>query len=233
MKYAIFDEKGLPKGFYSPDIHSNIPENAVEITDEQWREFINNQGKRAWDFKTKQVIDITDKVWDDENKQWRDKTEQEIIAEKKNILLNQLNSNTTSYILQHYPDIKQKSDLADKEFYTTLLINKLSLTANEIANRVYNASANILSGISTLQDEVEKLSKDKDGNEITFDWNGQTVSTKLPWEQLIKVGVRTGWVQLVKQKYYEIKRQIEDMSSLKELEKFNLGDIEFPEFPKF
>jgi len=233
MKYAIFDKKGLPKAFYSPDVHSNIPDNAIEITDEQWREFINNQGRRAWDFKTKQVIDITNKVWDNKNKQWRDKTEQEIISEKKTQLLNQLNSYTTSYILQHYPDIKQKSDLADKEFYTTLLINKLSLTADEIANKVYNASANILSGISTLQDEVEKLSKDKDGNEITFDWNGQTVSTKLPWEQLIKVGVRTGWVQLVKQKYYEIKRQIEDMSSLKELEKFNLGDIEFPEFPKF
>jgi len=57
MKYAIFDEQGFPKAFYSPDIHGdNIPKEAIEITDEQWQEFISNQGKRKWDFEKKEVV---------------------------------------------------------------------------------------------------------------------------------------------------------------------------------
>jgi len=58
MKYAIFDEQGFPKAFYSPDIHGdNIPEEAIKITEEQWEEFINNQGRRKWDFEKQQVVE--------------------------------------------------------------------------------------------------------------------------------------------------------------------------------
>jgi len=58
MKYVIFDENGFPKAFYSPDIHGdNIPEEAIEITEEQWLEFINNQGRRRWDFEKKEVVE--------------------------------------------------------------------------------------------------------------------------------------------------------------------------------
>lgn len=50
MKHAVFDEYGLPKAFYSADIHgNNIPAQAVEISDEQWMDFLNNQGFRRWD----------------------------------------------------------------------------------------------------------------------------------------------------------------------------------------
>lgn len=48
MKYAILDTNGLPTAFYSDDIHSNIPQEAIEITNEQWLECINNQGQRAF-----------------------------------------------------------------------------------------------------------------------------------------------------------------------------------------
>jgi len=47
--YAIFDTEGLPKGFYTPLVHSRIPEGAVCISKEQWHEFIRNQGQRCWD----------------------------------------------------------------------------------------------------------------------------------------------------------------------------------------
>jgi len=58
MKYAIFDEQGFPKAFYDKAIHGNkIPKKAIEITDEQWLEFINNQGKRKWDFEKKEVVE--------------------------------------------------------------------------------------------------------------------------------------------------------------------------------
>lgn len=44
-----FYRRWLPSGFYSSEIHGeNIPERAIEITDDQWREFINNSGRRRW-----------------------------------------------------------------------------------------------------------------------------------------------------------------------------------------
>ncbi len=57
--YAIFDKKGLPTAFYDNEIHGeNIPNEAIEITTEQWLEFINNQGRRKWDFEKNQVVEF-------------------------------------------------------------------------------------------------------------------------------------------------------------------------------
>ena len=58
MKKAVFDENGFPTAFYSSDIHGdNIPEAAIEITDEQWLEFIENPGARKW--SNGQVVEYT------------------------------------------------------------------------------------------------------------------------------------------------------------------------------
>mgnify|MGYP001124730299 CR=1 FL=1 len=47
-KFATFEE-GFPTGFYDPTIHGeNIPSDAVEISDEQWQEFLVNPGRRKW-----------------------------------------------------------------------------------------------------------------------------------------------------------------------------------------
>lgn len=81
-KFAMFTEDGLPKSFYSEEIHGNrmrtvygdlpepteenpepvapvigeepnpdclIPAEAIEITDGQWREFIENNTHRKWE----------------------------------------------------------------------------------------------------------------------------------------------------------------------------------------
>ncbi|MDL2202012.1 hypothetical protein QQF51_04925 [Brucella intermedia] len=57
-KYAIFDMHGMPTAFYSADINGvDIPKNAVEITESQWNEFLNNQGARRWDCG--QVVEYT------------------------------------------------------------------------------------------------------------------------------------------------------------------------------
>lgn len=47
--FAVFDAKGLPKGFYTPVIHQNIPVEAVPISIEQWHQLIGNKGKCRWD----------------------------------------------------------------------------------------------------------------------------------------------------------------------------------------
>lgn len=47
--YAVFDPKGLPKGFFTPVIHESIPEDAVRISVTHWHEFIAHKGMRRWD----------------------------------------------------------------------------------------------------------------------------------------------------------------------------------------
>ena len=47
--YALFDDNGLPKGFFTPVIHADIPAGAVRISVEDWHEFITNMDRRRWD----------------------------------------------------------------------------------------------------------------------------------------------------------------------------------------
>lgn len=49
MKYATLNIDGTPSGFYDNAIHKNIPKEAIEITDDQWIECINNSGKRKFE----------------------------------------------------------------------------------------------------------------------------------------------------------------------------------------
>ncbi|MBA8843685.1 hypothetical protein FHW02_001737 [Ochrobactrum sp. RH1CCR137] len=47
--FAMFDDTGFPTAFYCEEIHGeNIPVGVIEITDEQWREFVDNPGQRRW-----------------------------------------------------------------------------------------------------------------------------------------------------------------------------------------
>ncbi len=49
MKYAIINEDGFPTAFYSAELHGDdIPDEAIEISDEQWSELVDNQGRRKW-----------------------------------------------------------------------------------------------------------------------------------------------------------------------------------------
>ena len=57
-KFAILDSEGFPTAFYAKEIHGDaIPSEAIEISDEQWQEFINNSGRRKW--LNGQVVEYT------------------------------------------------------------------------------------------------------------------------------------------------------------------------------
>lgn len=62
--YAKFDINGVPVGFYNEAIHNDIPEGGVDISEEQWKEFINNQGQRRWDGE--KVVEYARVATDDE-----------------------------------------------------------------------------------------------------------------------------------------------------------------------
>ena len=48
-KKAKFNAEGFPVAFYDTEINKVVPSDAVFITDEQWKEFLDNAGKRRWD----------------------------------------------------------------------------------------------------------------------------------------------------------------------------------------
>jgi hypothetical protein len=49
MKKAIFDSDGFPVAFYADDINPVIPPGTVDITDEQWQDFLMHQPLRKWE----------------------------------------------------------------------------------------------------------------------------------------------------------------------------------------
>jgi hypothetical protein len=56
MKYAIIDNEGKASAFYDSDIHPVIPQGAIEVTKEQWQEYLQNQGRRK--FVNGQLVEI-------------------------------------------------------------------------------------------------------------------------------------------------------------------------------
>lgn len=48
-KFAMLNAEGFATAFYDRDMHGNdIPTGVIEITDEQWLEYIDNQGRRKF-----------------------------------------------------------------------------------------------------------------------------------------------------------------------------------------
>jgi len=94
MKYAIFDEKGLPKAFYDSEIHKTIPKGAVEINNDVWKKLLT--GKYA--YLNGELVEITGKIWDEREKVWREKTKDELLREYKETQIANLNRRTKSYI---------------------------------------------------------------------------------------------------------------------------------------
>ncbi|KAA0970797.1 hypothetical protein FPY71_09995 [Aureimonas fodinaquatilis] len=47
--HGMFDEQGLPITYFRSDAWPMVPDGAVELTEDQWREFIYHSGLRRWD----------------------------------------------------------------------------------------------------------------------------------------------------------------------------------------
>jgi len=194
QKYAVFNELGLPQAFYDSDIHSNIPENAIQITEEQWIEFIQNQGRRRWNFEKRQVEEFNpeDLLKFDELKQRK---------------LAELIARTRAYIEQYYPEVKQRSDVSDKEYWSSwLMARNQSYTAQQIYFLVFQSVAKILSGQTTLNAELQNYPE----------------TERVAWEQLIKVGLRIAFVQAVKQEYHQLAQAIKNARTKEELERLQI-----------
>lgn len=57
MKYAHHDsESGAILGFYDSGIHIEIPEPHIELTDEEWLDCVNNNGRRRVNINNGEVV---------------------------------------------------------------------------------------------------------------------------------------------------------------------------------
>ena len=59
MFYANFDGSGNIIGYYDDEIHENIPEPNISLTDDEWHDCVSNIGLRRVDVATKKVIVFT------------------------------------------------------------------------------------------------------------------------------------------------------------------------------
>ncbi len=148
------------------------------------------------------------------------------LLQAKQNLLRHLSNITRKYIEKYYPEVKQRSDIADKEYCGSVLLTLNSVyTTDQIYKDCANYASQILAGTGDLQTIVSSL---------------PTVEQPY-WEQLIKVAVRVGWVNQVKQIYRQLKSQIEqaiDYSQFPQLptdiDMVDLQPIDniFPKYPK-
>ncbi len=167
-----------------------------------------------------------------ESNQIKVKTPEQKFQEAKQKKLKELDDFTTNYIYKYYPPNKQQSDVADRDYWSTLLIRKFGYSYQELAQKTYDTVADIIDGIITLQQGIEKLSTDENGNPLTYTFSNQEYPVAPVWEQLLKIGIRVAWVQQVKQVYSWKKRQIEEAQSLEELNSITFSEEDFPPYPE-
>jgi len=104
-----------------------------------------------------------------------------------------LSSITKRYIESYYPEVKQRSDVADKEYHgAALLLINPSYTSDEIYKKCGMYANRLLDKQTTLDEILNTFSE---------------VERK-HWEQLIKIAVRVAWVQRVKDVYRQAKKKI-------------------------
>jgi len=205
-KYAVFDERGIPKAFYDADIHQNIPSDAVKITDEQWLEFINNQGRRA--YVNGQIIDITNKVWDETQKVWRDKTEDEIKGEvlKSKIGLltlttNQFIANKLNQLDEDLADITSEAQVLEGRILYIAAKYGVQITTDQVKQKLALYVANKYSADDVYNDLKQAGFGDDAINELMPLLNRAAFIAKL-----------LNWKEEIWQKEEELEKQIEQMS---------------------
>jgi len=159
-------------------------------------------------------------------KEKRDKQKQlkNLIKMKQNILKNFFNQ-VKNHIENHYPEIKQRSDINDKEFWGAWLITHFPDTYNlvNLYQKFFKSASNIIEGVTDIETELNNL------KEITtFDSNEIKAKYSIAIEQLLKVAIRQGFVNACKFEFNTKKDIISNVDNIKDLGKVKL---ELPEYP--
>jgi len=142
------------------------------------------------------------------------KSDSEVLQELKQQKIAEASQLAKEYILQHYPDDKQKSDLADREYYSAYLVTvNQNYTFEEVYRIVSMLAVQVYRGQMTLDQAISQLPENE----------------RKAWEQLIKIGLRVMFVQNVKNEFANFVEQIQNAKTVEELR--NIQVIYKTKFP--
>ena len=108
-------------------------------------------------------------------------------------LLSRLDVETQGFIEAKYPDVKQRSDVLDIQYYKlAILAIDNTITESDLNNEIVVKGNEIVDGASTLADYVAS----------------KPAEQQKYYEQLMKATVRGIWVQRVKDKYRTLRNNV-------------------------
>jgi len=158
------------------------------------------------------------------------------LEQARQIKLIELETTTQQYIGQYYPLWKQMSDEKDKDVYGSWLLTKVQdangnpvYTVDGIYEQVRQYTEQIMSGTKTLSDILTEIQQNilpnVQPNPNTFSGT-QTEFEQMflkAWGQLIKAAVRSAFLQQVKEQYHQLRQQIEQATTVDELQTININ----------
>lgn len=150
--------------------------------------------------------------------------EQVLFEGYKNYKIERFSLQTTSYIEKYYSQLKQRSDVVDKEYWGAWLIAHFPsvYTTDNLYQKIFKAAASVVEGQNIFDTAIENL------KELTSFPDTETQNKYyIALDQLLKVAIRQGWVQECKKTYYKYKKQIEESTSLEALD---LIEINLPAY---
>jgi hypothetical protein len=126
----------------------------------------------------------------------------ELHAIKKRKALLDLIETTKKYIEYFYPEVKQRSDVNDKEYWGSWLLYHFpsDYTLDNLYQDFYESAAAIISKKSDIKSEIANLA-----TVTTFTDDNEKATYQYAIEQLLKVAVRQGWVQSCKAEHHRVK----------------------------
>lgn len=142
-------------------------------------------------------------------------------------LLNRLDIETQRYIESKYPDVKQRSDVLDSQYYKLAILSTDTTVTESGLNAEIVAKGNeIVDGVTTLTDYLAT----------------KPAEQQKYYEQLMKAVIRGIWVQRVKDEYRTLRNNILNATyesglpfiNFESLREFNFGPLSnklYPDFP--
>jgi hypothetical protein len=131
----------------------------------------------------------------------------------------------TNYIEDNYSPLKQRSDVADKEYWGAWLITHFpnTYTTDNLYQKFFNSAAKIIEGVSDFDTEVNSLKE-----VTTFADTDEETKYSIALEQLLKVAIRQGWVQSCKVEYNIKTQLVNNATTIDNLETIELNFLGYP-----
>jgi len=165
------------------------------------------------------------------------------LSQLKQDMVNMYTMTIKTHVQSQYSELKQRSDVADKEYYSSWLVtnvvnansNNPAYTTDEIYKKAFIYGTQIWYGSKTLKqiltdiqtNELPNLNPAGTYGAPRTSWEQEFL---FAWEQLIKIAVRVAFVQACKNVYRQVKSQIEQAQTLQELSSISMPAL--PSLPQ-